>query len=105
MKVTRELRTARQVMSPIECRGFVAQWDTRLSQLMLHGATQFPHVVRTGLAQFLGVDVVENEKIIRQSLKLRAHFVFPESALPPRHAIGFMLFRSPICKKGQSRVA
>ena len=29
VKVTRELRTARQVMSPIECRGFVAQWDTQ----------------------------------------------------------------------------
>ena len=27
VKITRELRTARQVMSPIECRGFVAQWD------------------------------------------------------------------------------
>ena len=53
VKVTREVRTARQVMSPIECRGFVAQWDTRLSQLILHGATQFPHVVRTGLAQVL----------------------------------------------------
>src|ERR1043165_708730 len=36
VKVTRELRTARQVMSPIECRGFVAQWDARLSQLIPH---------------------------------------------------------------------
>src|SRR5262249_47536969 len=53
VKVTRELRTARQVMSPIECRGFVAQWDARLRQLILYGATQFPHVVRTGLAQVL----------------------------------------------------
>jgi carbon-monoxide dehydrogenase large subunit len=53
VKVTRELRTARQVMSPIECRGFIAQWDTRLDQLILHGATQFPHVVRTGLSQVL----------------------------------------------------
>jgi carbon-monoxide dehydrogenase large subunit len=55
VKVTREFRTARQVMSPIECRGFIAQWDTRLSQLILYGATQFPHVVRTGLAQVLGI--------------------------------------------------
>lgn len=55
VKVTRELRTARQVMSPIECRGFIAHWDTRLSQLVLHGATQFPHVVRTGLAQCLQI--------------------------------------------------
>jgi len=53
VQVVRELRTARQVMSPIECRGFVAQWDARLRQLMLYGATQFPHVVRTGLAQVL----------------------------------------------------
>ena len=55
VKVTRELRTARQVMSPIECRGFIAYWDTRLSQLIVHGATQFPHVVRTGLAQVLQI--------------------------------------------------
>jgi carbon-monoxide dehydrogenase large subunit len=57
--VTRELRTARQVMSPIECRGFVAHWDTRLSQLILHGATQFPHVVRTGLAQVLQIPEIQ----------------------------------------------
>jgi carbon-monoxide dehydrogenase large subunit len=57
--VTRELRTARQVMSPIEGRGFVAQWDTRASQLIVHGATQFPHVVRTGLAQILQVPEIQ----------------------------------------------
>src|SRR5262249_50998100 len=55
LKVTRELRTARQVMSPIECRGFIAQWDTRLNQLVVHAATQFPHVVRTGLAEVLQI--------------------------------------------------
>ncbi len=58
-KVTRELRTARQVMSPIEGRGFIAQWDTRTSQLILHGATQFPHVVRTGLAQVLQIPEIQ----------------------------------------------
>jgi carbon-monoxide dehydrogenase large subunit len=57
--VARELRTARQVMSPIECRGFVAQWDTRLRQLVLHGATQFPHVVRTGLAEVLQLPEIQ----------------------------------------------
>jgi len=55
VKVTREFRTARQVMSPIECRGFVATWEPGQQQLTLHGATQFPHVVRTGLAQVLGI--------------------------------------------------
>src|SRR5882724_772410 len=59
VKVTRELRTARQVMSPIECRGFIAQWDERLRQLILHGATQFPHVVRTGLAQVLQIPEIQ----------------------------------------------
>jgi carbon-monoxide dehydrogenase large subunit len=44
-----------EVMSPIECRGFIAQWDARLNQLILHGATQFPHVVRTGLAEVLTI--------------------------------------------------
>ncbi len=55
VKVTRTLRTSRQVMSPIECRGFIAQWDTRNRQLVLHGASQFPHVVRTGLAYSLRI--------------------------------------------------
>ena len=54
-KVTREVRTSRQVMSPIECRGFIAQWDARLNQLIVHGATQFPHVVRTGLSEVLQI--------------------------------------------------
>ena len=53
VKVTRSVRTARQVMSPIECRGFIAQRDARLGQLVLYGATQFPHVVRNGLGQVL----------------------------------------------------
>jgi aerobic carbon-monoxide dehydrogenase large subunit len=59
VKVAHELRTSRQVMSPIECRGFVALWDVRLKQLILHGATQFPHVVRTGLSQVLGLPEVQ----------------------------------------------
>lgn len=55
-KVTREYRTARQVMSPLEGRGVVAQWDSRAGQLVLHSSTQQPHVVRTGLAECLGLD-------------------------------------------------
>lgn len=54
--VTRELRTARQVMSPIEGRGVVAEWDTRLEQLVLYSATQQSHIVRSGLAECLGID-------------------------------------------------
>src|SRR5262249_26603176 len=33
--VTRELRTARQVMSPLEGRGVIAEWDSRLGQLVV----------------------------------------------------------------------
>lgn len=56
IKVTREIRTARQCMAPIEGRGTVAIWDARLEQLTLHSACQMPHIVRTGLAGCLGLD-------------------------------------------------
>lgn len=56
VKVTREIRTARQCMAPIEGRGVVAIWDSRLEQLTLYSACQMPHIVRTGLAGCLGLD-------------------------------------------------
>jgi aerobic carbon-monoxide dehydrogenase large subunit len=54
--VTRELRTARQVMSPLEGRGVLAHWDSRLDQLVMYSSTQQPHIVRSGLAECLGLD-------------------------------------------------
>jgi carbon-monoxide dehydrogenase large subunit len=54
--VTRELRTARQVMSPLEGRGVVAEWNTRLGQLTVTSSTQQSHIVRSGLAECLGLD-------------------------------------------------
>jgi aerobic carbon-monoxide dehydrogenase large subunit len=56
IKVTREIRTARQCMAPIEGRGVVAFWDSRLEQLTLYSACQMPHIVRTGLAECLGLE-------------------------------------------------
>jgi carbon-monoxide dehydrogenase large subunit len=56
IKVSREIRTARQCMAPIEGRGVVAFWDTRLEQLTLYSACQMPHIVRTGLAECLDLD-------------------------------------------------
>jgi carbon-monoxide dehydrogenase large subunit len=53
--VRRTLRTARQHMAPMEGRGVVAEWDRRLEQLVLHTSTQMPHIVRTGLAECLGL--------------------------------------------------
>ena len=52
--VRRRLRTARQCMSPLEGRGVLAEWDTRLEQLTLHTSTQMPHIVRSGLSEVLG---------------------------------------------------
>jgi aerobic carbon-monoxide dehydrogenase large subunit len=54
--VVRELRTARQVMSPMEGRGVVAYRDSRLDQFVVISATQQPHIVRSGLAECLGLD-------------------------------------------------
>jgi aerobic carbon-monoxide dehydrogenase large subunit len=56
IKVSRTLRTARQCMAPLEGRGLVAQWNSRLGQLVLTSATQMPHIVRSGLAECLGLD-------------------------------------------------
>lgn len=56
VKVTRELHTSRQAMSPMEGRGVVAHWDKRLEQLVVYTSTQIPHIVRTGLANCLGLD-------------------------------------------------
>ncbi|MCB1547926.1 MAG: xanthine dehydrogenase family protein [Hyphomicrobiaceae bacterium] len=56
VSVTREMRTARQVMSPMEGRGVVASWDDRLGQLVVWTSTQQPHIVRSGLSECLGLD-------------------------------------------------
>jgi carbon-monoxide dehydrogenase large subunit len=52
----RQLRTARQCMAPMEGRGVVAQWDNQAEQLLVHTSTQQPHIVRSGLAECLGMD-------------------------------------------------
>ena len=56
VKVTREIRTARQCMLPIEGRGVVAEWSERLGQLTVWSSAQMPHIVRTGLSDVLGLD-------------------------------------------------
>ena len=56
VSVMRELRTSRQVMSPLEGRGVVAYWDSRAEQLVVISATQQPHIVRSGLAECLRLD-------------------------------------------------
>ncbi len=56
VKVTREFRTARQCMSPIEGRGVVTEWKARLEQLLVYSSAQMPHIVRSGLSECLGLD-------------------------------------------------
>jgi aerobic carbon-monoxide dehydrogenase large subunit len=55
IKVTREIRTARQCMFPIEGRGVLAYWDFRLGFLTIVTATQMPHIVQRGVADCLGL--------------------------------------------------
>jgi aerobic carbon-monoxide dehydrogenase large subunit len=56
IKVTREIRTARHCMLPIEGRGVAAYWDARLRFLTVISASQFPHIVQRGIAECLGLD-------------------------------------------------
>jgi carbon-monoxide dehydrogenase large subunit len=53
--VTREFRTSRQCMFPIEGRGCLAYRDARLGYLTIVSSTQMPHIVQTGIAHCLGV--------------------------------------------------
>ena len=54
--VSRSIRTSRQSMSPLEGRGVLASWDSRLEQLVVYTSTQQPHIVRTGLSECLGIE-------------------------------------------------
>lgn len=56
IKVTREISTARQCMSPLEGRGVIATFDHRLDQLTLYTGSQMPHIVRNGLSDCLEMD-------------------------------------------------
>ena len=54
--IEREYRTARQCMVPMEGKGVLAYWDDRADQLVVQTSTQVPHMIRTGLAECLGID-------------------------------------------------
>jgi carbon-monoxide dehydrogenase large subunit len=56
IKVTREIRTARQCMLPLEGRGVLAYRDPRLRLLTIITSSQFPHSVQTGLCECLGLN-------------------------------------------------
>src|SRR5262249_17259444 len=54
--VKHEYRMARQCMSPLEGKGVLAYWDDRHGQLVVVTSTQVPHIIRTGLAECLGIE-------------------------------------------------
>ena len=54
--VKREYRMARQAMNPMEGKAVFAEWDDRTDQLMVWTSTQVPHLIRNGLAEFLGLE-------------------------------------------------
>jgi aerobic carbon-monoxide dehydrogenase large subunit len=53
--VTREMSLARQAMVPLEGKAVLACWDERSNQLVVYTSTQVPHIIRAGIAQFLGL--------------------------------------------------
>lgn len=54
--IEREYSTARQCMNPMEGKGTLAHWDEKAGQLVVYTSTQVPHLIRTGLSEFLGLD-------------------------------------------------
>jgi len=55
VSVTRAYRLNRHASVPMEGRGVLAYFDSRLDELVVYTSTQFPHVVRTMLAECLGI--------------------------------------------------
>ncbi|MDG1406730.1 MAG: xanthine dehydrogenase family protein molybdopterin-binding subunit [Octadecabacter sp.] len=54
--IEREYKTARQCMNPMEGKGTLSYWDERSNQLVVYTSTQVPHLIRTGVSQFLQMD-------------------------------------------------
>jgi aerobic carbon-monoxide dehydrogenase large subunit len=52
----REYRMNRQCMAPLEGKGVLAYWDDHDDQLVVVTSTQSPHMIRAGLAEFLGLE-------------------------------------------------
>ena len=55
VKVSKSLRMGRHAGVSMEGRGVLAHYDRRLDELVVYSSTQFPHVIRTILAESLGV--------------------------------------------------
>lgn len=51
--VKRQVDLSRQCMLPMEGIAVLAYWDSQINQLVVYTATQVPHLIRTGLSEFL----------------------------------------------------
>ena len=54
--VEREYTTARQCMNPMEGKGVLSVWDSKAEQLVVYTSTQVPHLIRTGISEYLQMD-------------------------------------------------
>ncbi|MDX2202954.1 MAG: xanthine dehydrogenase family protein molybdopterin-binding subunit [Hyphomicrobiaceae bacterium] len=84
--VTKELVTSRQAMCPLEGRGVIAEWSSRKGQLVVTTSTQQPHIVRSGLAECLGLS---EEQIRVISPDVGGGFGYKGILLPEEVALGF----------------
>jgi carbon-monoxide dehydrogenase large subunit len=54
--IKRKVNLARQCMVPMEGKAVLAYWDHQFDQLIVYTATQVPHLIRTALAEYLGLE-------------------------------------------------
>ena len=54
--VKRQIELSRQSMNPMEGKATLACWDERANQLVVYSSSQTPHLLRVGLARFLGLN-------------------------------------------------
>lgn len=55
VRVRKTLRMGRHAGVSMEGRGVLAHYDRRLDELVVYSSTQFPHVIRTIMAECLGI--------------------------------------------------
>lgn len=83
--VQERIRSHRHTGTPIECRGCVAVYDKTLGTLKLWTSTQHPHIVRTVLADTLGmaehlITVIAPD--VGGAFGIKSH-IFPEEVVIP----------------------
>ena len=54
--VTQTYSLSRQVMNPLEGKAVLAYWDDPKGQLVVYTSTQVPHMIRTAVAEHLGLE-------------------------------------------------